>query len=539
MKSKRIIGVLLSAALITAACGSSDDGGTTAPAPSGGTTAPVAPPVPVERVIRIATAELESPNLAPEHAYDLQRAVELGNVFEGLIDRDGATGELRGVLATSWTQVNDTTYTFKLREGVKFHDGTELTADEAVASLNHLLRTESRIVQVGVSEGTVRAIGDFEIEITVANPSPLFLDRLTMAKLMPSFQVLDENSYTTKPIGTGPYILQDYRVGDSWLLVKNPDWWGLTAADAYGVAYWDRAEFIVRPERTTRAAALSAGEVDFAFDIGGGGCTSLGDDCVVLGRGGEIIDIRYDATSSIMSDARVRRALDLAMDRAAIAEAVYGAGVEAAGQPALPGFAGYDPSITAWPFDPTEAKRLLAAAVADGIVIDAPIVLLGQTGRFERMEEVFQAIAFQWESTLGIKTEIQIVEAAQFGPQYRRGAEPPNHLTVPPTRHNVIITTGHSFSVFDVAPYAGSRWDCGGNLNSYCDEGFTERFKAAGLLTGSERDAALRQLNREQYEANAWSVLLHYPRFHGVADTLEFTPRLDGWLLLADFAPAS
>lgn len=538
MKSKRIIGVLLSAALVAAACGGSDDGGTAAPAPGGETTAPAAP-APTERVIRIATSELESPNLAPEHAYDLARSVELGNIFEGLLDRDPATGGLRGVLATSWTQVDDTTFTFKLREGVKFHDGTEFTADEAVASLNHLLRPDSRIVQVGSTAGTVRTIGDLEIEISIQGPTPLFLDRLTMAKLMPSFQVEDEDSYTTTPIGTGPYSLQDYRVGDSWVLVKNPDWWGLTADDAYGQANWDRAEFTVRPERATRAAALLAGEVDFAFDIGGGGCSSLGEDCVVLGRGGEIIDIRYDATSSIMSDARVRRALDLAMDREGIAEAVYGPGVDAAGQAALPGFIGYDPTATAWPFDPTEAKRLLDEAVADGVVIDAPIVLLGQTGRFERMEEVFQAIAFQWESTLGIETEIQIIEAAQYGPQYRRGSEPPNHLTVSPTRHNVIITTGHGFSVFDVQTYADSRWDCGGNLNSYCDEDFTERFVAASLLTGEARDAALRVLNREQYEANAWSALLHYPRYHGVADTVQFTPRFDGWLLLADFAPAS
>lgn len=533
--SRHLIGSLLAVVLVASACGG-DSPSADAPATPG----PSQPaPAPAERVIRIATAELESPNLAPEHAYDLQRAVELGNVFEGLLDRDGATGALVGVLATSWEQIDDTTYRFTLREGVTFHDGSAFTAEGAAASLNHLLREDSRIVQVGTPAGTVEVVGANEIEITIGSPSPLFLDRLTMAKLMPPTQVDDEDSYTTEPIGTGPYILQDYRVGDSWVLVKNPNWWGLTAADAYGSQNWDRAEFVVRPERATRAAALTAGEVDFAFDIGTGGCEALGDRCVVLGRGGEMIDIRYDATSSIMGDDRIRRALDLAMDREEIVEAVYGAGVETSGQFALPGFVGYDPTITAWPHDPVEAKRLLDEAVADGVVIDAPIVLLGQTGRFERMEEVFQAVAFQWERALGIQTDIQIVEAAQYGPQYRRGSEPPNHLTVPPTRHNVIITTGHSFSVFDVEPYAGSRWECGGNLNSWCDEEFSERFQAARLLTGPERDRELRALNRQQYEANAWSVLSTYPRFHGVSERATFTPRADGWLLLADFAPAS
>lgn len=494
--------------------------------------------------LRLAVPEQENPDLSADWAYDNQRALQLGNVFERLLTRDPESNELVGMLAHSWEQIDDLTYRFELVEGAQFHDGSEFNAEAAAISLEHLWRPDGRMAEVAAVADqeffSFEAVDEFTLEVTTASPFPLTFERLSQSQI-PSAQQVQESPDTlgSDPIGTGPFVLAEHDRGAQWILERNEDWWGLDNPDqAYAdFGDWETVIFDVRPERSTRVAALEAGEVDFAFDIGTEGCETVGEDVCQTWSGNEVMDIRYEPPSAIMGDARVRRALDLAFDREQIAAEIYGPDVEPTGQVVGPGSTGYNEDISPWPYDPDQARELLEEAEADGVVFDQPMNIVTQEGRFERNREVVEAIQFFWQDNLGIEVNIDVLEPSQYDELYRR-QNGPLHDAVADDRNVIIVTTGSDVGTFDLEGYGNQRYTCGGNLSTYCDEEWTADWDAAGELLGDERDAAFAELNMSQYERNVWSTILRFPTYHAAADTVQYSIRPDSWVSVSDFQPA-
>ncbi|MDN3520455.1 ABC transporter substrate-binding protein [Halomonas ramblicola] len=489
-----------------------------------------------EDTLRIAVPEHESPDLSAEWAYANTRAIVLGNIFERLVTRNPDTNELAPMLAADWEQIDDTTWHFQLREGVRFHDGSEFNAETAAESLNYVTREGGRLNEFGVKGFSFKAIGEHLLEVTTDRPNPLVLERLYQVQI-PSAQQLEENpdAYKSQPVGTGPYVFKSYSRGDQWEIERYDGWWGEDHPEAvFGIPEWENVIYDVRPELSTRVTALQAGEVDFAFNVGIEGCSTVGEEQCITWTGNEIVDIRYDAPSSIMGDPRVRRALDLAFNREEIATQLYGKDVETTGQVLSQGATGYNPNIEPWPYDPEKARSLIEEARADGVTFDAPIRLVSQQGRFERNGEVLQAIQYAWQQNLGLDVTISILNPDQYDEVYRR-QDAPMHESVSPDRNVVIVTTGSDTDLFDLAGYGGSRYLCGGDLSVYCDEDFDQRWAEAIKLTGEERGQALAELNAEQVERNVWSGILRFPTYHAVAETVEFRRRPDGWVMANDF----
>ncbi len=197
-------------------------------------------------------------------------------VYEFLLVRD-KTLELKPALAKSWTQVNPTTWRFKLRPGVKFHDGTPFTADDVVFSFERARSDTSQLRVYANASGIPRRIDDLTVEFTTNGPNPIELDHIATINIMS--KAWCEKNRATKPQnytqkedmitahqanGTGPYMLKDREPDIKTVLVKNPNWWGLKDGQFEGNA--DEVIYTPIVSDATRVAALISGEVDLVND---------------------------------------------------------------------------------------------------------------------------------------------------------------------------------------------------------------------------------------------------------------------------------
>ena len=199
------------------------------------------------KIIRLAFPEGDAPQLDPIGFQTIAESWVLRNVTEGLVGFDPQTLEVIPALAESWTLSDDgLVYTFKLRAGVKFHNGREVNADDVVYSLNRLANptlgtTYARSLIVGSVEGYndvdtgaattltgLSAVDPQTVEIKLSSSNSAFLPAMTMisAAIVPKEAADDQNTYKEKPVGTGPFIVDEWVRQDHVSLKSNPDYWG-------------------------------------------------------------------------------------------------------------------------------------------------------------------------------------------------------------------------------------------------------------------------------------------------------------------------
>ena len=173
---------------------------------------------------------------------------------------------IRPELATSWTWNDERTrVTFKLREGVKWHDGQPFTAKDVECTWNKLMGKSPDKFRLNFREGwyknlsEVTASGDFEVTFHLKMPQPAFL-ALLASGYSPVYPChVPSNVMRSKPIGTGPFKLAEFRPNDSFRLVRNPDYW------KPGLPYLDGIEFTIIPNRSTAIMAFAADRFDMTF----------------------------------------------------------------------------------------------------------------------------------------------------------------------------------------------------------------------------------------------------------------------------------
>src|SRR5664279_3359694 len=197
-------------------------------------------------------------------------------VYEFLLVRDKKLVLAPG-LATAWTQVGPTTWRFKLRPGVKFHDGTPFTADDVVFSFERARSETSQLRVYANASGIPKKIDDLTVEFTTTGPNPIELSHVALINIMS--KAWCEKNRATKPQnytqkedmitahqanGTGPYMLKAREPDIKTVLVKNPNWWGLKEGQFEGNA--DEVVYTPIVSDATRVAALISGEVDLVND---------------------------------------------------------------------------------------------------------------------------------------------------------------------------------------------------------------------------------------------------------------------------------
>src|SRR5262245_19285952 len=295
------------------------------------------------------------------------------------------TFPIEGDLAESWTQPSETTYVFKLRKGVRWHNkppvnGRELTADDVVFSVNHFMTVKGNAnAYMLKSVDKVEAPDKYTVKFTLKEPFVWFLDMLSNphAVAIVAKEVVEKYGDLKRHesvIGTGPWMLDSYRPNVGLTFVRNPNYF------LSGLPLIDRVEMSVDEDSASRTAAFLTGKYDLGTEFPGiinrSDWVQLKDtlkqkrpNLKTVEFGSPVMNhISMRVDQKPFSDARVRQAMSLAIDRQAIIDSVYEGG--AALNPPVPAalkewsvpFDKLGEGAKYYKYDPAEAKRLLAAA---------------------------------------------------------------------------------------------------------------------------------------------------------------------------------
>lgn len=283
------------------------------------------------------------------------------NVYQGLVTRDGDDGNaIVPALATDWTVSPDgLTYTFTLREGVTFHDGSELTVDDVVSSLQ-TAKDDATIQNTAdlANVSSITAPDATTVVVTLAQPNIDFLFALTgRAGLV--FNDGDTTDLETAANGTGPFTVQSWNTGDSLVLARNDAYWG----DKAGVA-----EVVLDyiPDQGAATNAAVSGDLDVVLEVDPelqGQIEDTGAFVIETGQTTDKGTLAFNNQRAPLDDERVREALRLAIDHDALIETL-GSGQALYGPiPELdPGYEDLSDTVS---YDPERARELLAEAGAD------------------------------------------------------------------------------------------------------------------------------------------------------------------------------
>ena len=333
-------------------------------------------------------------------------AVEVTDqIFDTLTVVDAATGELQPLIAESWEQTSDTCYRFKIRQGIKFHDGSELTAADVKFSLERAMNSAA-VSYVADFIDTVDIVDDYTVDVNLDAPYAPALRNLSVpfTAIVPKALVeADEEAFKLNPVGCGPYKMVEWKQGDSVKLEAFDDYFGGTPATKNLVMK-------VIPEAAQRTIALETGEIDLAYDI-------LPNDISKIEENPDLA--LYDAPSLTcyyvsmnmnkepFNNEKVREAINLAIDRELLVETI----ACGAGQPAdaiiAPAVFGYFSPGT-YEYNPEKARELLAEAGYENGFSTSIWVNDNQT-RIEACQAI-QAMLMD----IGIDCQVEVMEFGSF-----------------------------------------------------------------------------------------------------------------------------
>ncbi|WP_322904426.1 ABC transporter substrate-binding protein [Paenibacillus campi] len=359
-------------------------------------------------------------------------------VFNPLLAYKAGTTEVEPALAESWDISKDgLTYTFKLRQGVKFHDGTDFNAEAVVFNFDRWSDPKSKYKfegdsfdyydsMFGSADGriiaSVTAVDDYTVAFKLNHPQAPFLQNIAM----PAFSIAspaaiekEGAAFKSNPVGTGPFVFKEWKRSDSITLDKNPNYWqqGLPKTD----------QLIIRsiPDNTARFNALQNGEIDLMEDLSP-------DDLATLESNSElqkfnrppfnVAYIGFNLTKKPFDNAKVRIALNHAVDKKSIIDAFYAGQAEAAINPIPPTLWGYNANVKDYDYDLTKAKQLLAeAGYPNGIDQELTFYAMPVSRPYmpdgKKVAEVIQASFAQ----IGVKVNIQSPEWATYLEDLRKG----------------------------------------------------------------------------------------------------------------------
>ena len=294
--------------------------------------------------------------------------VLLYNVYETLVKLE-ADGSITGLLADSWEISDDgLTYTFALRDGVKFHDGTDFDAEDVVFSINHVRSKDPAhpFAATLAPINAVTAVDDSTVEMTVDAVSANLLFFLTQGQGV----ILQESAIETianQPIGTGPFQFDAWTVGDNIVLSRYDAYWG-------SPALLETVTFRYINEPTALNTAMLTGDIDVLAGVSAPELlTSFeGDDRFVVLQGltnGEVT-MSLNGRRAPLDDVRVRQAITHAIDRQAVVDLAYAGYGTVIGTFSTPLDPWYRDLTGVYPYDQDRARELLAEAGSEGITLE-------------------------------------------------------------------------------------------------------------------------------------------------------------------------
>ena len=369
------------------------------------------------------------------HFHNLTPNNNIGaHVFDTLVMKEPG-GRIKPGLAESWRVVDDTTWEFRLRKGVRFHDGSIFTAADVVFSLDRIpnVPNSPSPFTTYTKQVTEKIVVDpWTLRLKSAAPypqMPIDISTVLIVSSKAAANATTDDFNTGKAtVGTGPFRFVRWQKGDRIELARNDEYWGPKSP-------WDRVTFRVITSDPTRVASLLAGEVGAIENV-------PTTDLAKLSRNKDLavyrtvsvrlmylhLDTARDKTPfatdkagkpldrNPLKDLRVRRAMSKAINRPALVERVMEGAAVATGQLMPHGFFGYTPALKPERYDPEGARKLLAeAGYPDGF----GLTLHAPNNRYVNDEQIAQAIA-QMLARVGIQTRVDAMPASVY---FSRGSK--------------------------------------------------------------------------------------------------------------------
>ena len=453
-------------------------------------------------------------NLDPTMNLSSIRAQIGVSIFDSLVGRN-AENRIVPELAESWRLLDDTTWQFRLRKGVVFHNGEPFNAEAVRFTVQRVLdpnqKSPNRANIAEVSK--VEVVDEFTVRLVTRQPYAPFLNRLIDFPIVPPRYTPEkgDQGLALRPVGTGPFKFVEL-VKDDRLVVE--------AFDRHwrGAPRIRRITFRPVPEPFTRVAALRSGELDLITNLP----PSLARELervpgikVQRVPSTWMIYLGLNAFAKPLSDVRVRQALNYASDVDAIIKTVLEGNGRRTPGPLTPHMFGYDPGVKGYPYDPAKARRLLAeAGYPDGleITLDSP------EGRYQGDKEIAEALAGQWQKA-GFKPKVQVAEWGAYFKRY----------------------LGRQFSDAYLLGLGGPMQDGDElyNLVSSKGRGLYYKNEKVDMLFDAGRstmDPARRRkiysdLAKAMVEDATWVFLMQQVDIYAMRDRVDWTPRPDQWML--------
>lgn len=474
----------------------------------------------------VIVTHAENQAMQAQQTYKEVNSPGLRNVIEQLVTVDLATGALKPMLATRWERVDDLTWRFHLREGVKFHDGSPFDAEAAAFAVNWVWspRNAFHIRETMGPQITAEVAGPMTIHVKTATPDALLPWRMYLGGISSMRQIQETPAQVDeRPIGTGPYRFVEWRKGQHWSAEVNPDWWGRNAQDAYGKVTFDRLRFVFRREPAVRAAMIEAGEAHFAMFVTPEQCEQAkarpNSTCIVAPSDSYLF-LRPDVTGAhpAFQDLRVRQAIFHAIDRRAIIEHLMGVGEHLGGQMLTSDADGYNPDVADYEFDPAKSRRLLAEARAAGVPVDAARVMVAaRVGSVPRIGEIIEAVGGML-AEVGLRNRVELQEQGQIIEWFLKRPGP--------ERANVLVHPGGN-PLWDYSLTLRALYHCETIVSMYCDPEFDRRLDRANLLSGEERTRAFRELVADIRDRYVILPMARISWTYALAANLEWDYRFD------------
>ncbi|MBI2303875.1 MAG: hypothetical protein HYU86_03905 [Chloroflexi bacterium] len=336
----------------------------------------------------------------------LATAIIFPHIYDGLTWRKtNIDPAVSPQLAESFRAVNDTTWEFKLRKGVKFHNGEEFNAEVVKFNIERQqdVNFKPRYI-TDYADIKVEIVDPYTARMVTKAPDPILPNKLIQSRIVPMKYIKDNGNaiMLTKPVGAGPFKFIEHVVDERLVVERFDDYWG-------GKAKVKKMTFSLIPQSNSRVAALKTGAADIAFGISPDEAKSLEGmpDMGVsanVGTSGVWIAISLFDKSSPVQDKRVRQAISYAVNTKEMIDKLLGGYANLAPSALQPAYFGNDATLQPYPYDPKKARELLAAAgYPDGFEIIFDFVTGG--GYVPREKEFSEAVA-GYLAQVGIKTKM-------------------------------------------------------------------------------------------------------------------------------------
>jgi peptide/nickel transport system substrate-binding protein len=327
-----------------------------------------------------------------------------------LVARDNK-GDLQPALATSWEAIDPTTMRFHLRPGVKFSDGVEFTSDDVVFTLSRVQDPKAaygQAARISQVQSTI-AVDKYTVDIKTKSIFPTLILGLSDILIEPKhyYEKVGAETVASRPMGTGPFIFQEWVPGDHYTLTANKNYWG-------GAPKVDRLLIRAIPDGASRVAALVAGEaqiieevpVDLIDQVNASGSAKIDEIGTTVG-----LVLTFNPTIKPFDNPKVREAFDYAIDKPLIFKQILkGLGELLQGQVLTKGVLGWNPDLKARPYDPAKAKKMLQDA---GYDFNTPVALTTLNGKYVSDTDISNAVAGMLNQ-IGIKAMVEVVEGGVF-----------------------------------------------------------------------------------------------------------------------------